>query len=835
VGICLSGGGIRSASYCLGALQSFESHGLLSGAQRAKYLTSVSGGSYIATAITTVAKGMECDGTTARPAPEGGSSEGPRLGPFAHGSPEEKYLRNNTLYLTHGRGGIPRVVWRIFLGVLFNVGFVALCLATASLLLGLFYAWAWPSLRAGCPEHCPAGAPFAIPTGLWWAVIAAGVLAVVFGLVWILWTFQDDDPLEKKAERWHVGMGSASWKLLGVTVVLLVFGIGIPTLIHLARPHYVVSQPVPGSAGTTVKATKTVITVGLLGVIGTWIAFATKILAKPSSVEKGVANAVKGFARKHEAFLVGLGATLFGPLLVLAGIVGMSYWGAAYPWSFSGPGRPVLIAWIVAVALPAVLWRRADVTEWSLYPLYRRRLSAGFVLERFTTHVPSPTAVGDQDARPLSYWSPSPLSESNPEDFPEVIICATVNISDYGLTPSGSNASSFTFSHRQMGGPLVGFRSTVDFQNALKAHPKSEDEKEQEEEENQEKDKGDRGDRGDLQRERFTTLRTAMAISGAAFSPSMGKMTHAPFRFLMALLNLRLGVWVPNPAKIDDFGQGGRFRRLLPRPQYLFREMFGRNREDRHFLYVTDGGHYDNLGLVELLRRKCKVVWCVDAAGDKVDSFTTLGGALQTASAELGVVVDISPETDMGPQKAAVEGRQPQFVKQPFCKGTITYADGETGVLILVKAGIPESAPLDVLAYASQHVRFPSDPTLDQLYDADRFDAYRELGFISTEAAIAKFGVSGGASLAETTTVDVSAFGPGSPPIAHQLSISGGAPVQLDDTAGRTVLMAWNHGPGTVEISAANGLSLVVAPNNECVLPIPAGSAMSARLVQPGQ
>jgi len=162
---------------------------------------------------------------------------------------------------------------------------------------------------------------------------------------------------------------------------------------------------------------------------------------------------------------------------------------------------------------------------------------------------------------------------------------------------------------------------------------------------------------GDKAQARFTTLPTAMAISGAAFAPSMGKMTRTPFRFFLALANLRLGVWVPNPRRLDKFISRNVVHQVLPRPQYLLREMLGRNHLDAPFLYITDGGHYENLGLVELLRRKCETIWCIDASGDEVDTFSTLGGALQTAESELQISVDIQPGTTC-PTGSLRQGRQ---------------------------------------------------------------------------------------------------------------------------------------------------------------------------------
>ena len=702
VGICLSGGGIRSASYCLGALQAFERNGLLFGRTGAKYLSSVSGGSYIATAFTMVTKGPITGAADERAIPptRTDSTLEPDLRPFAHGSPEEQYLRNHTLYLTHGRAGIPGVVWRVLLGVLFNLTVVTLALAALSVPYGWLLAKLWPVLRAGCPSDCPSGPSFAIPPWLWISVIVTAGLAVLSGFVWLAWRFK----VAWKRTFW----GGASGVLLLVALVTALFFIGIPTLIHLARPVYSATG-VPQSAHAAKTTTLTVASLGLLGVFSAWIAAARRLLATPNPVESGVINWVKGWATRHKGLLLNLGATIAGPLLVLAGVVILAYWGAAYLPSRSGPGRWEVISWVAAVVVLIVLWFRADVTAWSLYPMYRNRLSAGFVLQR-TKRVgdqPSPTAVGDQDASERPYETPYRLSECQPDDFPEVIICAAANISNYGATPSGAHVTSFTFSSKQIGGPLVGAQPTDAYEKAL----------------------------GDMAQSRFTTLPTAMAISGAAFSPSMGRMTRAPYRFFMALANLRLGVWVPNPRQLDVFRERSAFHQVLPRPQYFLREMVGLNNLDAPFLYVTDGGHYDNLGLVELLRRKCKTIWCIDASGDQVNTFDTLGGALQTAEGELQISVEIHPEADMAPT-AAKPASGPWYVKAPYCRGTITYPDGQVGTLVVVKAGVPTNAPWSVTSFADQNPKFPCDPTLDQLYDADRFDAYRELGEFCVDEAI---------------------------------------------------------------------------------------------------
>ncbi len=577
------------------------------------------------------------------------------------------------------------------------------------------------------------GPAFALPWLLWLSVIVVSSGAFVSGFVWLAWRFKAE--WTRTAWAWTTGV------LVVVSLLMLLFFVGIPSIIHLARPFYLTSSA-PSRAGTTKTSTVVVTAVGLAGLLGSWLAAAGRLLATPKGIEGDIVKGVGGFAKTHRTLLVNVVATIAGPLLVLTGIIILAYWGSAYAPGGSGAGLVEILAWVGTAGLLGILWFRADVTAWSLFPMYRRRLSAGFVLRRTKVDgSQTPTSVCGFDASERPYSKSYKLTECQPDDFPEVIICAAANVSDYGATPAGSNVTSFTFSSQWIGGPIVGAKMTSEYEQAVGIRAQS----------------------------RFTTLPTAMAISGAAFAPSMGRMTRIPFRFFLALANLRLGVWVPNPRRLDKFEGRNVVHQVLPRPQYFVREMFGRNHLDAPFLYITDGGHYENLGLVELLRRKCETIWCIDAAGDRVDTFDTLGGALQLAQAELQISIDINPARDMDPQPAKTKGAMPQYVKQPFCFGAIHYPDGGTGTLIHIKAGVPidstDSAgaeghddgdaggdgensgstgvsvgseadtPWNIISFAQQHPKFPSDPTLDQLYDGDHFDAYRQLGAISAERA----------------------------------------------------------------------------------------------------
>ena len=152
------------------------------------------------------------------------------------------------------------------------------------------------------------------------------------------------------------------------------------------------------------------------------------------------------------------------------------------------------------------------------------------------------------------------------------------------------------------------------------------------------------------------------------------------------------------------------------------------------WMYVTDGGHYDNLGLVEALHRGADRIVVLDASGDKADTWFTLGGAIALARADAGVDIKLNPTTMFQP------GLAPGEVVQPWAYGTFTRANPEDGLprhgrIWVCKLGWWKGAPWDVLAYARSHPTFPCDSTVEQLYDAMEFEAYHQLGAAAVLAA----------------------------------------------------------------------------------------------------
>ena len=188
-------------------------------------------------------------------------------------------------------------------------------------------------------------------------------------------------------------------------------------------------------------------------------------------------------------------------------------------------------------------------------------------------------------------------------------------------TAPGDHRGSYTFCSDWVGGPDLGYVSAARLEQL--APPRL---------------------RRDL------TVQGAVALSGAAIAASVGGQGTKWYETLFVVSGLRLGAWMPNPAYVIPACSGPRPWHVpgLPRARrlsYLLRELFGAHSATGPLVQVTDGGFYDNLGLVELFRRGMSRIYCIDASGDTPPAATTLAEALTLAHQELGVQADLEEGT----------------------------------------------------------------------------------------------------------------------------------------------------------------------------------------------
>jgi predicted acylesterase/phospholipase RssA len=222
--------------------------------------------------------------------------------------------------------------------------------------------------------------------------------------------------------------------------------------------------------------------------------------------------------------------------------------------------------------------------------------------------------------------------------------------------------------------------------------------------------------------DRSLTMGLAVATSGAAASPNMGYHSSPTLTFLMTVFNVRLGWWLRNP----------RWPKVWARPsgglslRELLYELLGMTTDRREWVYLSDGGHFENLGIYELVRRRCRFIIACDAGQDGAVTFGDLGNAIEKCRADFGVDIEIDvSKIRPAPGRAMSEWH--------CAVGSIRYdrqkREDVAGTLLYIKSSLTGNEPTDVLRYAAEHPAFPHESTNDQFFDESQFESYRALGY----------------------------------------------------------------------------------------------------------
>jgi hypothetical protein len=261
-------------------------------------------------------------------------------------------------------------------------------------------------------------------------------------------------------------------------------------------------------------------------------------------------------------------------------------------------------------------------------------------------------------------------------------------------------------------------------------------------------------------RENGITLGTAISISGAAVSPNMGFHTFPPLAFLMTVFNVRLGDWLANPRFTNDkflepvtaaLGRLARRKsgeekarierekKIVGSPEggprssllYLLFELFGTTTDVSKYVYLTDGAHFENLALYELVRRECDFIVASDAGEDAGYVFADLANAVRKCRTDLGaeIVLNLAPIT---------ADEKTGFIKSHAVRGEIRYRSGKTGQILYFKSGLTGAEPNDVKDYRRLYSVFPQQSTADQWFDESQFESYRELGWHAANEILAR-------------------------------------------------------------------------------------------------
>ena len=237
------------------------------------------------------------------------------------------------------------------------------------------------------------------------------------------------------------------------------------------------------------------------------------------------------------------------------------------------------------------------------------------------------------------------------------------------------------------------------------------------------------------------SLGTAITISGAAASPNMGYHSSPLVTFLMTFFNARLGWWLGNP------GPSGNDTFYLSSPRFTVRpivaEAFGLTGRTAPYVYLSDGGHFDNLGLYEMVLRRCHLIVVSDGSCDADCDLNDLGGAIRKIRADLGIPIEFPGGISIYPRSAdpatlarglywAVGRIRYSVVDPPAPAADPARAaadrDARDGWLLYIKAAYYGTEPPDVYEYARANDEFPHESTVDQFFSESQFESYRMLG-----------------------------------------------------------------------------------------------------------
>jgi hypothetical protein len=806
--LCLSGGGIRSATYSLGVLQALAQKGLLA---RFHYLSTVSGGGYAGAWLSALILGA------------GGDVEAVERLLAASEEPRQVgNLREYTNYLTPQPGfasadtwtGIllwirnVLINWMVFLPALFAIALVPIIYRD---LIASLASWlGWPLLVIGIialgiavyqaaahmPSHqSPAGAiagsrrsddqeAWFVQRWIVWPLLGWAFLAPVISAPSLrpIMPYGAVPPLliplasflvmiaAYLAAAWRqdqvhrqVFLHNLGWWILASLIAALLLGLGLDlgldvepeviavlgplwvTVAHLMQSLFYVALRSEAFRGDLDREWLARLNAEKVVPALIWALFAVVCLFLPSLVLVQWATTVKSWIVGVVGFLSGPVAAFLGrsaaaaagvgdqsrssrfslPLnciiaiataifaaalfMVLAWMAGAAIDYFAPPHGGVTPGGRIAVEIVIGVAAYLISWflgRRINVNRFSMHAVYRNRLIPAYLgSAREVRHPDAFTGLDGRDNPRMADL----LSRPDGKALFHVVNVALNLVSGRNNAWAERKAESFTITPLACGaaylhrsedvaagkGPRGAYVSTAVYG-------------------------GNEHETGPEDRQNGMTLGTAITLSGAAVSPNMGYHSSPATAFLMTLFNVRLGAWLANPASASAEA----LREPKP-PNALFalaREMLGLTNDRGQAVYLSDGGHFENLGIYEMVRRRCRYIVVVDADADPNFGFADLGNAVRKCFIDQSIEISFSPPVSIGSRS------NPAKPALYYAYAKISYPEGAIGELIYTKPSYLSDWPIDVRAYGATSEAFPQESTVEQWFTESQFESYRRLG-----------------------------------------------------------------------------------------------------------
>jgi hypothetical protein len=691
-GLALSGGGIRSASFCMGVVQQLHVAGVI---DRLHYMSTVSGGGYVGASLSWFLA-QEADANGNRFGTErnnfpfcGGEAAAVRIAAQApanlNAAPVDgrqvlDYIRQRSSYLNPGAGfTIVSAIAIVLRSVLPSVfGFILLVAAA----FGLLIPTRLLERRVDSLPDFPSSLAFL--GWLHWPSLIALSLLLLIGASIILYSFFTALPGAAKIAY----DGRRAYQLLAGKALALAIGLFLlDLLLYLIDLISARGLPVVALGGASTG----------LGALGGIATRAAKSI--PSNL---IMRAVMAILPPVALFLLLTGLGLLAYKLAEAM--------QPYPW------------WLLtAVALAYAIYTNINLT--GLHRFYRDRLMETFMPDPKTIPLDGQAAESSADNCDLADFC------KKEHDGPFHLINTHVVLLGANKARQRSRGGdSFVLSPLFCGSEATGFINTRDWMPGPASVSYA-------------------------RRHGPLALPTAMAISGAALNPragadGQGLTKGGTISALLNLLNLRLGYWVPSPWKAIGKLVGASYRGP---PNFIFpglvQGLFGfKHDEEANWLELSDGGHFENTGLYELVRRGVRTIIFADGSTDPDTALSSFANALEKIYIDFGVRLTFDEAADFTQMLKGMDTRSElakrlSFSEAGFAVATIQYPGvggrkGPAGRLFYIKSTMVSGLPAALYSYKATNPLFPAESLADQFFSEQQFEAYRSLGFALTQTMI---------------------------------------------------------------------------------------------------
>lgn len=556
-------------------------------------------------------------------------------------------------------------------------------------------------------------------TLLFYACFAVPVILALLAFTGLLLAGLTSNYTEDEDQEW--------WARAGAWVFISIIGWSAITALVIYAPQLLIELPQRLSQGNFLSMEVLTAAGGIIsGIISLSGGFSARAPATDQEVNKA------GLKGKLMSLLMSMAAVLFLVFIIIVlalltnvlllalfeGLAWLARWqplgwltagvarlpspGAHFELLLQSPARLLLILTAVLFVLGLVCGRLINTNKFSLHYLWRNRIIRAYLGASNPNRQPNRFTGFDKDDNIRMHE----LKPTEDRKLLHVLNFALNLVGGEKLAWQERKAESFTVSPLHCGNHSIGYRRAKDYGG----RPKASD---------------DRSQQG-------ISLGTSIAISGAFVSPNMGYMQTSPvIRFLMTLFNVRFGWWLGNSGRAGD-GASELTRtydlnspRLSVKP--IVKEALGMTNDRSDYIYLSDGGHFENFGLYEMVLRRCRFIVVGDATSDAEYSFESLGQSLRKIRIDFGIPVEFERFVIAGPS------RDENGVYAAVGKIRYHCMDGgspeETdGTLVLIKPTLIGNETRDILNYASQSGSFPQEFIGDQWFSESQFESYRALG-----------------------------------------------------------------------------------------------------------